>query len=158
MKIPGFAKRLSLFFTAVFIPVSLRQRIFLATCVIFALFHIATQYLRLPLILTAPLAASAVHFVLKRSLDRPIQALLHLTREGGFNLGFSNAPQISGRDEFSRVARAVFGMASRMRRSMLEARDQNAKVDEIFSAIGEGIVLVTLDGKILKTNNTVRRW
>jgi len=90
-------------------------------------------------------------------MDRPIRALLQITRQGGFDLAGPQAA-VEGRDEFSRVARAVYGMARRMRRSMVEAREQNTRVDEIFSAIGEGVVIASPEGRILKVNNTVRRW
>ena len=49
-------------------------------------------------------------------------------------------------------------MGRRMNTSIQEAREQNSRLDEIFNAIGEGVVLCTLDGKVLKINHTVRRW
>ncbi len=138
-------------------PVSVRQQIFVGVCLTFLLCYVMGAWLEVPLVLVAPLGMLLVHVLLARLMDRPIRALLQITRQGGFDLA---GPQreVEGRDEFSRVARAVYGMAKRMRRSMVEAREQNTRVDEIFSAIGEGVVIAQHDGKILKVNNTVRRW
>jgi two-component system phosphate regulon sensor histidine kinase PhoR len=45
-----------------------------------------------------------------------------------------------------------------MNMSIQEAREQNSRIDELFNAIGEGVILCTLEGKVLKINHTVRRW
>jgi len=138
-------------------PVSVRQQIFVGVCLTFLLCYVLGSMLEVPFVLVAPLGMVLVHLLLTRRMDRPIRALLQITRQGGFDL---SGPQriVEGRDEFSRVARAVYGMARRMRKSMVEARDQNTRIEEIFSAIGEGVMIVSLEGKILKINNTVRRW
>jgi two-component system phosphate regulon sensor histidine kinase PhoR len=138
-------------------PVSVRQQIFGGVCLTFLLCYVLGAWLDIPFLLVAPLGMLLVHVLLARLMDRPIRGLLQITRQGGFDIAGPQAT-VEGRDEFSRVARAVYGMARRMRRSMVEARDQNTRVDEIFSAIGEGVVIVSPDGKIVKVNNTVRRW
>jgi two-component system, OmpR family, phosphate regulon sensor histidine kinase PhoR len=142
------------------LPVSVRQQIFWGVCLTFVVCYILGSWVNIPFVLIAPIAMLVIHVLLVRKLDRPIRSLLQLTRQGGFDIAgpIAQPATIGGRDEFSRVARAVFGMAKRMRRSMVEAREQTTRVDEIFSAIGEGVIILSLSGKIQKINNTVRRW
>lgn len=143
------------FVRSVFVPISVRQQIFLGLALIMLTGHVLSRFL--PFVLVFPLSLLGAHVLLYRLLDRPIRSLLQITRQGGFDIA---GPQrvVEGRDEFSRVARAVYGMAKHMRRSIVEAREQTTRLDEIFATIGEGVVIVSLDGKILKINNTVRRW
>ncbi|MEN9827016.1 MAG: hypothetical protein RI953_2761 [Pseudomonadota bacterium] len=110
-----------------------------------------------PKLLLLSLSAAVAFIALVRLVDLPLRALQQLTRQGGFDLSGSVAA-ISGYDEYSRLARAIQGMGRRMNTSIQEAREQNTRIDEIFNAIGEGVVLCTMEGKILKINHTVRRW
>ena len=111
----------------------------------------------LPNLLLVGFCSAIALIALVRLVDQPLRALQQLTRQGGFDLSGSVA-SIRGNDEFARLARAIQGMGRRMNNSIQEAREQNSRIDEVFSAIGEGVVLCTLDGKILKINHTVRRW
>ena len=143
------------FLRSVFVPISVRQQIFIGIVVISLLIQILSRFV--PFVLIFPLGMLGIHMLLFRLMDRPIRSLLQITRQGGFDIAGPNRV-VDGRDEFSRVARAVFGMAKRMRRSIVEAREQTSRLDEIFGAIGEGVIIVSAEGKITKINNTVRRW
>lgn len=103
------------------------------------------------------LCLAVVYLVLLRIVDVPLKSLHQLSRQGGFDLGAAVA-LVEGHDEYARLARAIQGMGRRMNTSIQEAREQNSRLDEIFNAIGEGVVLCTLEGKVLKINHTVRRW
>jgi two-component system phosphate regulon sensor histidine kinase PhoR len=103
------------------------------------------------------LCAALSYIILSRLVDLPLRSLQQLTRQGGFDLGGTVAA-VQGYDEYSRLARAIQGMGRRMNMSIQEAREQNSRIDELFNAIGEGVILCTLEGKVLKINHTVRRW
>ena len=143
------------FLRSVFVPISVRQQIFIGIVIISLLVQILARFV--PFVLIFPLGMLSIHILLFRLMDRPIRSLLQITRQGGFDIA-GPSRVVDGRDEFSRVARAVFGMAKRMRRSIVEAREQTTRLDEIFGAIGEGVIIVSAEGKIAKINNTVRRW
>lgn len=140
---------------SVFYPSTVKQRIFLG--IIVGTFLGIILYRFLPVIFVIPIYLLYCYFILYILVDKPTHSLLQLTRHGGFDAGIDSLP-IDGNDEFSRIARAVQDMAKRMRGSILEAREQTSRLDEIFAAIGEGVVIVNHEGKILKVNNTVRRW
>lgn len=140
---------------SVFYPSTVKQRIFLGI-ILGTLFSIFLYHF-LPIFFVLPMFFIYCYFILNFLVDKPTHSLLQLTRHGGFDAGIDSL-SIVGNDEFSRIARAVQDMAKRMRGSILEAREQTSKLDEIFAAIGEGVVIVNHEGKILKINNTVRRW
>ena len=120
--------------------------------------HFLTVKFSVPFLVCFPLAVFLISHLLKVVLQQPIRGLLQLTRMGGWDLEETYGTEIQGRDEFSRVARAIFGMARRMKRSAGEAREHNTRIDEMLSAIDEGFVLFDEQCKVLKINNTVRRW
>lgn len=138
-----------------FLPISVRQRLFLGVTGVFLVCYAAGTLL--PFALVLPIFLTGVHVLLVRLMDKPMKSLLQIARHGGFDL---TGPHkiVEGRDEFSRIARAVYGMAKRMQRSIMETREQTSRIDEIFGAIGEGVVIVSQDGKIQKINHTARRW
>ncbi len=136
-------------------PVSIRIRLFLGLSGLFLAGLVAAKYLSLWIVL--PILFIGIHFLLLHFLEKPVRNLLQLTRRGGYDLAGS-PHSVLGHDEFSRVARAVFGMARRMRLSLTEAKEQNNRLDEIFSSIGEGVIIVSGAGTLLKINNTMRRW
>ncbi|MEN9529680.1 MAG: hypothetical protein RI932_1553, partial [Pseudomonadota bacterium] len=111
----------------------------------------------MPSFLVFFLCAAISYIILSRLVDLPLRSLQQLTRQGGFDLGGTVAA-VEGYDEYSRLARAIQGMGRRMNMSIQEAREQNSRIDELFNAIGEGVILCTLEGKVLKINHTVRRW
>lgn len=137
------------------VPLSVHIRLWILFVLI--LIFQATLQAYVPSLLLLSLCAAIAFLALVRLVDLPLRALQQLTRQGGFDLSGSVAP-ILGHDEYSRLARAIQGMGRRMNTSIQEAREQNTRIDEIFSAIGEGVILCTMDGKILKINHTVRRW
>lgn len=137
------------------VPFSVHMRLWILF-VLILIFQATLQPL-LPNLLLVSLCAAIVYLVLVRLVDLPLRALQQLTRQGGFDLSGTVAP-ISGTDEYARLARAIQGMGRRMNTSIQEAREQSSRIDEIFNAIGEGVVLCTMEGKILKINHTVRRW
>lgn len=140
---------------SVFYPSTVKQRIFLG--VILGTIFSIILYRFFPVFFVLPIFFLYCYFILYILVDKPTHSLMQLTRHGGFDAGIDSLP-IVGNDEFSRIARAVQDMAKRMRGSILEAREQTSRLDEIFGAIGEGVVIVNHEGKILKINNTVRRW
>ncbi|WP_338634928.1 sensor histidine kinase [Spirobacillus cienkowskii] len=140
---------------SVFYPSTVKQRIFLG--IIIGTFFCLLIVQFLPIFFVLPIFLIYCYFILYVLVDKPTQSLLQLTRHGGFDVGVDKVA-IVGHDEFSRIARAVQDMAKRMRGSILEAREQTSRLDEIFAAIGEGVVIVNYQGKVLKINNTVRRW
>lgn len=143
------------FLRALATPTSVRQRLFLSLASAASLCTAAAYWIPPPLALAAFLLG--MRWTLRRNLERPVRSLLRLARQGGFDI--SDPEHITdGRDEFSRVARAMVNMALRMRRSRLELQEQSLRLEEIFSAIGEGVIIVSRQGRILKVNNTVRRW
>jgi two-component system, OmpR family, phosphate regulon sensor histidine kinase PhoR len=139
-------------------PETLVGRIFWLFILVLLGVQIGTTFLSIPFAICLPLAAFLISHFLKVFLQQPIRGLLQLTRMGGWDLEENYGTKILGRDEFSRVARAIFGMARRMKRSAGEARENNTRIDELLSAIDEGFVLFDENAKVLKVNNTVRRW
>lgn len=137
------------------LPVSGRSKLFLGV----ALLSVGAIGLSsvLPVIFVFPFFLIAVHFLLVRLFQKPINYLLQLTRQGGFDLT-GPAPTVHGRDEFARLARGIYAMANRMRDSIVEARDQTSRLDEIFNAIGEGVIIVDSQARIVKINHTASRW
>lgn len=145
----------SLILLRLLVPLSVHIRIWIIFVLILG-FQAALEPF-VPTLVLVSLCAAIAFLVLVRLVDLPLRALQQLTRQGGFDLNGTVAP-ILGHDEYSRLARAIQGMGRRMNTSIQEAREQNSRIDEIFSAIGEGVILCTMEGKILKINNTVRRW
>ncbi|BBH53329.1 sensor histidine kinase [Fluviispira sanaruensis] len=140
---------------SVFYPSTVKQRIFLG--IILGSFVSISLDQFFPVIFILPGFFIYCYYILYILVDKPTHSLLQLTRHGGFDAGIDKL-RIVGNDEFSRIARAVQDMAKRMRFSILEAREQNTRLDEIFGAIGEGVVILNSEGKVIKINNTVRRW
>lgn len=137
------------------LPLSVHLRLWILFVLLLVLQSALLPYMSALLLLS--LCSVIAFMILVRLVDQPLRALQQLTRQGGFDLTGSVAP-VSGHDEYSRLARAIQGMGRRMNTSIQEAREQNSRIDEIFNAIGEGVVLCTMEGKILKINHTVRRW
>ncbi|NBO38008.1 hypothetical protein EBU99_05440 [bacterium] len=145
----------SLLLLRVLIPLSVHLRLWILVVLILVLEEVLSPHL--PSVLLIVICAAVAYIALVRLVDVPLRSLQQLTRQGGFDLSGSVAA-VSGYDEYSRLARAIQGMGRRMNTSIQEAREQNSRIDELFNAIGEGVVLCTLEGKILKINHTVRRW
>lgn len=145
----------SLILLRLLVPLSVHVRLWIIILLILALQAVLEPYV--PTLVLLSLCAVIAFLALVRLVDLPLRALQQLTRQGGFDLSGTVAP-ILGHDEYSRLARAIQGMGRRMNTSIQEAREQNSRIDEIFSAIGEGVILCTMEGKILKINHTVRRW
>ncbi len=139
----------------VIVPLSVHMRIWVVFVLILLCEDVLSEYV--PSALLFFICAALAYVTLLRLVDIPLRSLHQLTRQGGFDLGGTVAA-VGGYDEYSRLARAIQGMGRRMNTSIQEAREQNSRIDELFNAIGEGVVLCTLDGKILKINHTVRRW
>lgn len=138
-----------------FLPQSVLMRLWLTLSLLILVLLILVD--QVSAVLLFFLSTAFVYFVLFRVVDVPLKALHQLSRQGGFDLGAAVA-LVEGHDEYARLARAIQGMGRRMNTSIQEAREQNSRLDEIFNAIGEGVVLCTLEGKVLKINHTVRRW
>lgn len=134
---------------------SVHLRVFtvISVCIVVA----AIGSLWLPWFVLIPVLLYAIYFILKKDFHRPLNELLQLTRRGGLDLA-STQHVVNGRDEFSRLARGIYGMAKRMRESIIEARDQTARLDEIFNVIGEGVIIVDESIHILKINHTAEKW
>jgi two-component system phosphate regulon sensor histidine kinase PhoR len=145
----------SLILFRLLVPLSVHIRLWIIVVLILAFQAVLEPFV--PTLVLLSLCAAIAFLALVRLVDLPLRALQQLTRQGGFDLTDTLAP-ILGHDEYSRLARAIQGMGRRMNTSIQEAREQNSRIDEIFSAIGEGVVLCTMEGKILKINHTVRRW
>ncbi len=143
------------FLLSLLIPFSVRQRAFLSITLMASICFGMSFFI--PTLLVFPLFCLGSHLVLKRLLDMPIHSLLEITRYGGINLSMPPFAVV-GRDEFSRIARALYGMAERMKASQVEVKDQTLKLDEIFGAIGEGVLVVDIEGHVLQMNTTLRRW
>lgn len=139
----------------VLLPLSVHVRIWIVFVFILLLEYVLSDAMSGPLLFL--ICAALAYVVLQKLVDIPLRSLQQLTRQGGFDLRGTVAP-VLGADEYARLARAIQGMGRRMNLSIQEAREQNSRIDELFNAIGEGVVLCTLEGKILKINNTVRRW
>ncbi|MBM3382963.1 MAG: hypothetical protein FJY29_11040 [Betaproteobacteria bacterium] len=137
------------------LPLSVHMRIWVLFVLVLLLEETLINYM--PSFLVFFLCAALSYIILARLVDLPLRSLQQLTRQGGFDLGGTVAA-VEGYDEYSRLARAIQGMGRRMNMSIQEAREQNSRIDELFNAIGEGVILCTLDGKVLKINHTVRRW
>ena len=138
-----------------FLPQSVMIRLWLTLTSLVLLLLILADFISPVLVFFV--SSALIFLVLLRVVDVPLKALHQLSRQGGFDLGAAVA-LVEGHDEYARLARAIQGMGRRMNTSIQEAREQNSRLDEIFNAIGEGVVLCTLDGKVLKINHTVRRW
>lgn len=135
--------------------VSIRLRLLLGIGAAAAVVGVLTEWI--PILVAFPLFLLICFFIIDALLGRRIRSLLLMARMGD-GLPLASDELFQGRDELARVARAVASLAERMRRSLLEAREQTSKLEEVFSAMGDGVLIVDADGRILKVNNTARRW
>lgn len=134
---------------------SLRIRILAGVGLLALGAHLATQWI-------PPLVAFGLFLVfsyglLEHLFGRRFRSLLLMARMAD-GVPVASDDVFRGHDELARIARAVAGLADRMRRSNTEAREQTSKLEEVFSSIGDGVIIVSPEGRILKVNNTVRRW
>ena len=89
---------------------------------------------------------------------RPFDMLLQLVKRGGYESGRFDRSALSGHDEFGRLGRAILEMAKQLRASTLQSDDRLRQLDELLGAIGEGVILIDLNQRIIKLNNTAKRW
>lgn len=137
------------------LPMTVHMRIWVLFVLVLVLEEMLINYM--PSFLVFFICAAIAYVIVLRLVNSPLRSLQQLTRQGGFDLGETVAA-VKGYDEYSRLARAIQNMGQRMNTSIQDAREQNSRIHELFNAIGEGVILSTLDGKVLKINHTVRRW
>lgn len=140
-------------------PHSLRNRILLSLLALALFTHGLIGFgSRLPASVATLLFALGSYGILDFFLTRRFERLMQLVRRGVMDRDRFEAEAFAGQDEMSRLGRAILEMASTLRRTTLEANDRTRQLDELFSAIGEGVILVDLSGRIIRINHTVRRW
>jgi two-component system phosphate regulon sensor histidine kinase PhoR len=96
--------------------------------------------------------------VLDLFLARRFEKLMQLVRTGIIDQSRFEPRAFGGNDEMSRLGRAILEMAKDLRTTTLQANDRTRQLDELFSAIGEGVAVVELSGRIVRLNNTLKRW
>lgn len=136
-------------------PTSIRAQLFVSLSLLSIVGAVVAIWV--PAVLVLAVYLFVLNLLLVRFLGKPLQQLLQLTRHSGFDL-MGPAPVVDGRHEYARLARSIYAMANRMRESILEARDQTTRLDEIFNAIGEGVIIVDSKGVVLRMNHTSERW
>jgi two-component system, OmpR family, phosphate regulon sensor histidine kinase PhoR len=136
---------------------SLRAKLLVIVAILYFLFWMFAFISETSLLLIFPVFILVLHIILVYLIDSPLKDLLQLTRHGGFDL-LRNETKILGRDEFSRLARAIVAMARRMTKFYEETQEQSSRLDEIFNAIGEGVMIVSAEGKVLKMNHVLSGW
>lgn len=96
--------------------------------------------------------------ILDLFLARRFEKLMQLVRAGIIEQSRFEPRAFGGNDEMSRLGRAILEMARDLRTTTLHAHDRTRQLDELFSAIGEGVAVVELSGRIIRLNNTLKRW
>lgn len=128
-----------------------RNRVFIAVGIIFLGSLLFTLFL--PLWFVAILGVVFLYLAIQKEMDEPMRNLLQVARRGG-----DEPVLITGHDDFSRLARMVSSMASRMHKSLRESHEQRERLNAIFSAIGEGVIITDNSFELVKMNQTARDW
>jgi two-component system phosphate regulon sensor histidine kinase PhoR len=140
-------------------PASVRNRILLCLLGLGAFSHGIVVFSDKPPIGVALLVfALGCYGILEFFLSRRFDRLMQIVRRGVIDHERFQPGAFSGQDEMSRLGRAILEMASNHRRTTLAANDRTRQLDELFSAIGEGVLIVDLSGLIIRMNHTMRRW
>ncbi len=140
-------------------PTSVRNRILVSLVLLGTFTHGLLGFgSRLPPGVATLIFAMGTYGILEFFLTRRFDRLMQLVRRGVIDRNRFEEGAFNGQDEMSRLGRAILEMANTLRSTTLEANDRTRQLDELFSAIGEGVMLVDLSGRVIRMNNTVRRW
>ena len=90
---------------------------------------------RLPAGVATLIFALGCYGILDFLLTRRFERLMQLVRRGVIDRNRFDEEAFAGKDEMSRLGRAILEMASTLRRTTLEANDQTRQLDELFSAM-----------------------
>ncbi len=116
--------------------------------------HRRTRYVILGIAVAATLLAVLVGGAFGHRLTRPLIDL----RDAAVSLGHGDLVFVAGarsNDELGEVARAFDEMATKTRRLLSTVADQKRRLEDVFSSMGEMLVVCHLDGTIGAVNNSV---
>ena len=103
-------------------------------------------------LVTASLISMALAFVMSRRITRPLSALTQSARyiaQGHYG----EVVQATEENEIGELGRSLNDMSARLSQTIFDLQNEKAKLEQIISNIGEGIVAVNKDGEIIHRNS-----
>lgn len=113
---------------------------------------------RVPLIVWVVLLAPtlAVAYFLTRSLTKPLERLRQMTARVAAG-DFAYRTSVRSNDELGELAGSLNSMAEQLEDRAKELRAESQRSEEVLAAMGEGVILIDGDGRLLRANPAAER-
>ena len=113
---------------------------------------LTTAYVMLISLVTAGLISMVLAFVMSRHLAQP---LILLTRTACHMAqgDYGETIQLTQNDEIGQLGATLNAMSRQLSATIFDLRNEKAKLEQILSGIGEGIVAVDQSGSVIHHNN-----
>ncbi|MBR3504864.1 MAG: HAMP domain-containing protein [Clostridia bacterium] len=102
-------------------------------------------------LVTAGFVSVLLALFMTRQITRPIRALTRSACHIGKG-HYGELVEVNRRDEIGELGQTLNDMSLRLKETVFDLQNEKAKLDEILSGIGEGIVAVNQEGEIIHRN------